>query len=680
MDPSLLSGLLKNIAKIDQALHYMKEVLLIFGDMIVRLNDFVSNNEITLNGLTLRTGITEMPSWTGILYSTVSYFANCQYFNSLSEQELVELYLDISTTEESCAEQDVDYGHDQHSYEKVQEMGKYVAADWFNKSSESSMRQIPGPIRGEFTDITDEKIFSKNLIDNLRYYSVAQSYNRHNKKPVLLVNKTTVPDDDFMFNLSHVIPPADTIVNNIRPIGNAETWGSIDYTVGDPFINMTKAGIANEFASYHEFLEYFNKENIIEIRTPTTNFDAAAPSGCLYRNVEKMCVSYRKFTPTHNTDSTGDNSYIYVILTVDLDERRTNTLTLDMSECLSIYEPFNLFGSFPGSDMIIELMKNFSKPFDIIESKRERLVSNSMQQLISKCYNIPSSDLIAILVKYIQYDLISKIVGILDIIKSYNTELNQKGKQKMKDTKFKELVVPLFNEIISDIGQYYLSNCLERTCSKEIQDIIGNLLTIFYRCMFHGEDIETIKAQHETLSETEMGQSSEEAAIQSGEAVHTLRTLANTKPQDIEKDLADTDFGSQDDFYDIKEKLQIARTEIIQYLDNTFSFSSIDAAAAFYQDMEDIFIKKNIILIKLSPEERIRKIDNYIQLYNKHHPDISPIIRKDGTAGGKLIRFKNPRKTRKPNKHRLTRKKYRKLRGRKTRNQYKKHRYTRHKK
>ena len=491
------TGSVNSIQLIIDSLNIIKNILLHFGKMIENLQLFVNSNKPALlaNAKKITTKTIEVSGWTGILYSTISYYDNCCDFSNKTPAELLKLYLNISETEESCAEQDVDYGHDQHKHPTVQQLGIIVARDWFNKE-ESIRSNLSRSQRVQIQEAT----FTKTLIDTESYFSVALTYDKSGKS-ILRVNITNNPNEDFIYNLSYSSPIASGSVINIKPIGNIEIWGSIDYTIGDPFINVTKSGITNlrnEEKIYKQFIEYFKRESIIEIRTPVTDFDAAAPSGCYYKTTEKMCVSYREFIPKPGSGVPGDGrEYLFVIITLNLNDKSKNNLELTDDECLKAIAPPNIFNSgneLQRTDTVKELQIQFSRPFsEGTENQKEKLFSQKIKDLLENCYIKLETGFQAFLKGNPKYP--DDLNAFLETINSLLADLNNYRAASKQGTKkdqaqaekiFKEQAIPTFNEIINNISKYYTeyTECQESDCYEIKKTVMKQLLKQMYLCMF----------------------------------------------------------------------------------------------------------------------------------------------------------------------------------------------------
>ena len=188
-----------------------------------------------------------------------------------------------------------------------------------------------GKTKGHGSRLMDDDKFSKKLIDDLEYCSVVQTYNTDGD-PVLLTRITDNQNIDYMINLKD-FPGGicSKIKNNTHAIGPSKIWCSIDYYVGEPDIIKTKYDLNSGFENFLELQEYMDTENILEIRTPVTSFDAAAPSGALYTSVGKFSVSFKilenkilenvdavfKKQKLDSNSNVLPGTYIYVILTYD---------------------------------------------------------------------------------------------------------------------------------------------------------------------------------------------------------------------------------------------------------------------------------------------------------------------------------------------------------------------------
>jgi hypothetical protein len=495
---------------ISTCFNFIKSVLEAFGIFIVELGQIVNSNEGVLTGM-IRTKSRDnrdkfeiMPTWTGIIYSTLSYYDNCFYFKTLSKVDLLEKYLSLSKTEELCAEQDVDYGHDQTA-SNIQQLGD-KCAEWFSKKiSEDKLR--PPISNGSHIS---ETYFSKNLIDTLEYCSVAQTYDR-NGQPILEINFTTKPDSDFMFNLQRSGGLPRKFTNDIKAIGNAEIWGSIDYTVGDPFINITKKGAGEHYIDNQEFWEYFESENIIEIRTPATNFDAAAPSGCVFKDIGRMSVSYRRFRPNNDSRS---NEYMYVILTIDINKsEQENGIDFDPRQCRLSSSPPNIFLTsgevvtilreecrIQRKNITLELMREFSEPFTTLtETQAKKFKGSVMLALIKRCYNREPS-----LKKMIETNF-SNTQVLFEEVQGINTQMMQKGKQKtITDAQAREQSALRFDTLIQQIKEYYLRcrRIENETERKQCESLLRNFLVLLFDCMELG-NLNSILQRYEINSEEE---------------------------------------------------------------------------------------------------------------------------------------------------------------------------------
>ena len=644
-----------------ETLEKIKDILIMFGLMIFKLSEIMSSPQ-DVDVLTkmanrwVESTQFNLKSWTGILYSTISYYENCKYFAGLNESELFDKYLEISTTEESCAEQDVDYGHDQTA-ETVYTLGTAVA-NLFNKRED---------FRPDIKSESKEEPFSKSLIDNLKYFSVAQSYSNTDGEPILIIKKTSNPKNDFMFDTTTSVPPASKIVNNIRSIGNAEALFSVDFTLGEPYIYVTKAALGtisqSDNVTLEDFQDYFEGENLIEIMTPATNFDAAAPSGCLYKNTGKMTVSYRQII-------IGEETYIYVLLTLDLDPNSQNNVNFNLSQCQGGYCPVNLFS--PNrklrSDDITELMIKFSRNISNLGINDEKAL---FIKLLKECYIGRDGALKQFIENNSTNKLVTTIKPIIDtLVANINESGNsfKKMSTEFRDTKF----IPAFKSILTNIGAYYNPTEL----SGEEKELIKDLIQIIYACL-------GLKTLSVTKKPQDLNQQQRMAGQQISSAADTLIKIGQDKGTGKGVMNYDIDISSQDinAHHEAEDNRLRIRQESIQQLLNLYNFNSEEQAERLYDEASEWWSRnKRIILEKLVPEQRETALIKYIEKRPRLVPDSTAINAKKMGVGGKLIRVKNPRKTRKPNKHRVTRKKHRNIRGRKTRHQGKKVRYTRHKK
>jgi hypothetical protein len=483
----------------NESLEMVKNILIQFGVFIKNLKDFVDTNEMVLiNIIKQKMDIAKQreneelyfPSWTGTLYSTISYYDNCLEFNNMSDENLLELYLNISKTEESCAEQDTDYGHDQN-IDEIQKFGIEVANDWLNKGEGDNLRNIKKQVRETISKTHDsfsissdvstsqknidkrvnERDFSKNLIDKLQYCSVVLTYDRDDGEPILRTSITINPDEDYMFSSELPGGFATRYANNIEPIGNMETWASIDYTVGDPLITKTKHALKQSF-THTEFIEYIKTENMIEIRTPATNFDAAAPSGCLFKTTEKMCVSYRRFTPVPGQGKKDKKEYMYVILTYDLDDKYKNNLILNEESCILKNQPKNLFIEdtiLPTGNSITNLMVDFTKKYEY--GNKSNNAWRTMWNLLENHYKKPDSKLKQLFQNYnsnLFFQEIEKIFKHMDFLKNEANKSKSKFPTFVKESKSN---LPIIFELI---GDYYKENCKDYDDSEGTSETKGD--------------------------------------------------------------------------------------------------------------------------------------------------------------------------------------------------------------
>jgi hypothetical protein len=575
----------------------IKSILLFFGEMIEKLYTIFDTasktGNLTKMMLQEYSSLTpgshkdlELPSWTGILYSTISYYANCSSFNTKTPNDLLNLYLEISTTEIFCAEQDVDHGHDQTA-EQVGELGLVFARDWFNvnegrneldlrplKSSQSSESDTSMDIDDDSDEKKtkekghqNDKIFSKYLIDKLQYCSVALTYDRYGN-PILKTHITKSADKDFMWDTVYASSIPRMSVTNIKTIGNAEILGSVDYVVGDPDIIASKPSTINPFYTMQSFTDYLNSENIIEIRTPVTNFDAAAPSGAFYKDAEQMCVSYYTFTQAKGSSKNDrkTDTYIYVVLTKDLDnENHKNNLVMydaGWSKNVKPYDPFGITGG-PLKPFTVAFGLETAKVDKGAESKQNRFRINMMTKLINKCYKLPNSKIKQILsTEYGQLteadisdeglgvefnDLLADIKTKLDGLYSSVQLLNTHGQKKKAEQELKTNAPKFYSEILTNIGIYY-NKCFAQSdsCPKNITELLKNLVEEFYRCMFEKDP----PIQRVRQDSTSIGDSAGQTMVEAEEdkaAVDTLlemmkSTVDNPNPDSIPlRDSEDSD-------------------------------------------------------------------------------------------------------------------------------------------
>jgi hypothetical protein len=198
---------------------------------------------------------------------------------------------------------------------------------------------------------------------------------------------------------------------------------------------------------------------MIEIRTPATNFDAAAPSGCLFKTTEKMAVSYRKFTPIPGSNSPDKKEYMYVILTYDLDDKYQNNLDLDQQSCGIKSQPPNLFIEefIYQSDDILDLMVEFSRKYE--DGNKNNNAWRTMWNLLENYYKVPGFGLNKIFGD-VSYKNIPFISELKKIFESMNKLKNVANTNKKIFTEFRQASVVNLLNITKEIGDYYKKYCL----------------------------------------------------------------------------------------------------------------------------------------------------------------------------------------------------------------------------
>jgi hypothetical protein len=694
---------------IRRCFNFIKDVLESFGSFIKELSQIVNNNEAILTGMIrtemIRTeprrngnNLKSIPAWTGIIYSTLSYYENCFYFKTLSTVSLLEKYLNLSKTEELCAEQDVDYGHDQTA-SSIQQLGDKAAEMFNKKTSEDNLRP-----RISKENHISETFFSKNLIDTLEYCSVAQTYDIYGN-PTLEINFTKKPDSDFIFNTTRSGGQTVQFINNIKAIGNAEIWGSIDYTVGDPFINITKKGVSENYVDYEEFMQYFLSENIIEIRTPATNFDAAAPSGCVFKDIGRMSVSYRRFRPYNRPDI---NEYMYVILTIDINKNETiNGIDFDLLQCQVAASPKNIFldesevltilkeeCKIQRKNITLELMRMFSQPFTrLTTTQADKLKGSVMLSLIKRCYNNPESGLRTMI-----NDNFRDVNDIFLAVQDINTKLSQKGKQKtITEAQARDQSIQHFNNLISEIKDYYYE-CLRKDTVQErnnCESLLRSFLLLLFDCMDLGTLNSTLQSyekenkseskesldkllsayEEERLDAIELGTAAgilhnlkadktpeandnrKRMALDATQVDNGLNILAsvasavpNTDARGITPQYSDEPHGEESQLEDWEEEVRSssasAKDQVIDILKGNFfpvnpgtkDFGSLyDDAVHYYYGRP-----KNPIWINLLPiDQQAEKVAKYI--YQVHNIRYKGKDEKVGREDSRFSRFNVPR-------------------------------------
>ncbi len=469
----------------------IKTIILSFGSMIERLQKLISNTDINklLENIWLETGEEiirqiELPTWTGILYSTISYYDNCLNFSQQTDGQLLDKFLDISKMEIKCAIQDVDKGHDQ-SAQQVGNLGEKFAREAV-KLSQDELDLRPTEYYGH---ANNQKVFSKKLINTLKYCSVAIVYDIYGN-PVLKVINSKQKDDsgnyytgadyerDFMFDTFTPVQDPTRFVASISGIGSAENWGSIDYLKGKvPELQQSKAVLKNDFETYEDIETYFSTANIIELRFSTTNFDAAAPSGCLYRNVGNQCLSYLPI-------KINKKDYMYVILTIDLNRvNHQNSLELTSDTCKISVTPLDIFDinkeDIELKDISIAISKEI--PPEKEPRNRDKKIYGIMLVLLNECYKLPEDTLKKQMETIFGKD--SNIVTVFDNLnKLRELSISNKTGSKGASGRLKVESVLAFGILVKTIQEYY------KKCKKSKQeDCLQNLkvfLTKLYSCLF----------------------------------------------------------------------------------------------------------------------------------------------------------------------------------------------------
>jgi hypothetical protein len=507
----------------------IQSILLFFGSMIEELHTLISNPDINKLlqdiWLDIKIPTIELPTWTGILYSTISYYDNCLNFSQQTDGQLLNKFLDISKMEIKCAIQDVDKGHDQ-SAKQVGDLGEKFAREAV-KLSQDELALRPSQYYGH---ANNQKVFSKKLINTLKYCSVALSYDIYGN-PVLKVINSKQKDDsgnytgtdydsDFMFDTETAISDPTKIVASISGIGSAENLGSIDYLKGKVSVLVaSKTVLVNDFQTYEDMVKYFLTANIIELRFATTNYDQAAPSGCLYRNVGNQCLSYLPI-------NINGKDYMYVISTIDLNHaKHKNSLELNSDACASRVAGADIFKIGEEDIELKNITVAISSKIPHSEEKRNypKKIGDIMLALLNNCYKIPGNQLR----QQIEAIFGRKIVDMFDSLNGRRLQAEQpevRGNGKAVSQFPKESVIA-FEAIVDKIKEKY-KEC-KNTNQDECLQFLKNFLTILYSCFFSKNPPTTEQRRTGALGLKDMALPIERGA-QTGQTGKMLLGLSNT--------------------------------------------------------------------------------------------------------------------------------------------------------
>jgi hypothetical protein len=415
------------------------------------------------------------------------------YKVQLDPYYIIQKYINVSTIEEMCAELDVDYGHDFKHFNEIQYIGNIVSkvlqkddtklrtiikdiksdssteeadANQNNSSEEAQVEteaqsksepkemlppaskrrastirpkysdqdadeeQEPEPQKAAKPTHYDEKQFSKNLLINLGYMAAAEYYGK-NQEDEMRLSFTLNPKEDEMFK--EVNPAGRSLSNKSswRAIGQEDTWISIDYVRGKPWNYQTKVVLSsNGFDDIEEFKQYIKLNDIgTEIRTVATAADLAAPSGCLYKNVGKISESHKFFT-IKTAQGQPDDTYIFIIVTYNLNPDAENTLEIEGEKCLRDNAPENIF--FTPTELL-----DASNKLELY--RKEHLFSSSFEllpKLISKLNTIGKSLLEKAKTPNIQQRIMERLSSALkreNIFKQSDDELSLQIDQLFKE-------------------------------------------------------------------------------------------------------------------------------------------------------------------------------------------------------------------------------------------------------
>ncbi len=539
---------------LDSALQTIHSILLAFGSMIEELHTLMYSNvgatNVTINTLLeniwlhIQTRTIEIPSWTGILYSTISYYDNCLVFSKLTYTQLLDKFLEFSQMEIKCAILDVDKGHDQ-SAKRIGEIGYKFTEQAVKLQSELALRPTQ-----DFSHDKNQKYLSKKLINKLHYCSVAISYDRTGN-PILRVINSQEKDDsgiytgedfeqDFMFNQDEYISEPTRIVASINGIGSCENLGSIDYIKGKvPELVASKAALRNDFESYEAIIQYFSRVNTIELRFATSNFDAAAPSGCLYRNVGNQCLSYLPI-------KINGVDYIYIILTIDLNRTlHQNSLELTSYECREGVTAIDIFKIDDGDTELKNISYGISRgvPSKSEPRKYREAVVGIMNPILNNCYKKPDNMLKQIL------QGIPELTDLVDILDKLNAMRMKKDSVmsgwKTAQSDFPKECEIAFEAIVNKIQKYY-GACKKETI-RQPSVCMGNLKVLLenlYSCIFTGKGLPKATATRRQALTSDTYQQKQEQGDEEGKAAGKLWDMRYTDTQQLINDWRKQDVAS----------------------------------------------------------------------------------------------------------------------------------------
>lgn len=502
------------------ALNYFEEILVCYGNFIVSLSEYLNANEEALTGfidtLMIENATNmEFPNFAGILYTSVSYYQNCDSLKKKTKEELTQLYLDICQSEETCAVFDVGYGHDQ-SNKAVKSLildfsKKYMKSDLddklrvvniFNKKGTNKIETATAiatatataPIEAapiETAAAGDEDIgedyFIKNLIDKLKYCSVMISYSETVASLKVCITKDPERDNALISGAPGGL--ATKIVADPSPIGPKLTISSIDYIVGEPITGVHTKYILNQLTGDDlALIEFITTTDIIEMVTPSTDFDAAANSACLQFKIGKTSISYKVITDipvTSGKTIKGKNSQqnvepaslIHLILTYSLEEdsRKNNLKLLPIDT-----KAFSKNAFFPDiveadittlnadqdvtNKRILEMMTKFTKL--LMEGGASSITNKAYHTIlnfIDRYFKQPESE-IKMLNSHGDNLTISLFPYFETLDKLRQTMVNKKTQSSI--TNFKSQSKPLLFTIAKTIGEEYIQSKNDRNVEK----------------------------------------------------------------------------------------------------------------------------------------------------------------------------------------------------------------------
>ena len=477
-----------------ETLDYIESLFNQYSEFIISINEIVEHNntllEKAIEKLVNSSQISEVrvPSWIGTIYSSVAYYKTCQTLFTMNNDQLCNVYLDIAKQEEICSAFDVDFGHDQSLINIIQKIGNKVAE--FLGKNEAEIRnmtqkgtvltmsdaevaaEVSGkPVPTNTSTLNKKNYFDQNdicakLITAKKFCAFAEVYLDTEPELVIRFSNETKTTENLMFDTANFpagMPTAS--IAKMCPLGISNHLATIDYTAA-PYTHQQTKMVSNyySFKSLQELSDYINNESLIEIIFPTTEFDAAAPSKCIYVKIGKQEFSGRIFTKEGQT-------YIYIIYTYDLsteDNGKTDAETrekMEKGDCIRDFiKGDNIFFPEKIPDNLLRILEDKSNDLNSIYSQLDKFnnyfnsASNKvnfsvklMLYLLNNYFKNSGSGLLKIAVSYP-----------CEFINSINSDLSQlnmlreKSIQKKTAVSGKELrqaSEPILKSIAITIGQ-----------------------------------------------------------------------------------------------------------------------------------------------------------------------------------------------------------------------------------